>query len=40
MPRVSEHFAEIDADGNGFVTLDDLKAYFAQRMEKRSSNAN
>jgi len=36
MPRVFERFAEIDIDGNGFVTLDDLKASFAKRQEKRN----
>ena len=36
MPRVSERFAEIDTDGNGFVTLDDLKTYFAKQREKRN----
>jgi Ca2+-binding EF-hand superfamily protein len=36
MPRVSERFEEIDAGGKGFVTLNDLKAHFAQRLGKRS----
>ncbi|HCD7918911.1 TPA: EF-hand domain-containing protein, partial [Pseudomonas aeruginosa] len=30
MPRVAQHFAEIDTDGKGYVTLDQLKTFMAQ----------
>ena len=29
MPRVFEHFDEIDKDGHGYVTIDDILAYLA-----------
>lgn len=30
MPRVAQRFAEIDTDGKGYVTLDQIKAFMAK----------
>ena len=40
MPRVSQNFDVIDADGKGFVTLDDLRAYFGEKLRKRAGSAS
>ncbi|HET9652989.1 MAG TPA: EF-hand domain-containing protein, partial [Usitatibacter sp.] len=29
LPRISQHFDEIDADHNGFITFEELRAYMA-----------
>lgn len=35
MPFVYKHFKEIDTDGNGTVTLADIRAYFAAEYARR-----
>jgi Ca2+-binding EF-hand superfamily protein len=35
MPRVFERFDEIDSAGKGFVTLEDLRTSFGQRLKNR-----
>ena len=40
MPRVSEHFSEIDADGRGYVTEEQIGAYvLAKGAELRGQRA-
>ena len=34
LPRILEHFAEIDADRNAQITAEELRAFHAKRMEK------
>jgi hypothetical protein len=35
MPRIAEHFDEIDTAGKGYVTLDQIRAYAAEYHRKR-----
>ncbi len=37
MPRVASNFNAIDRDGKGYVTLQDLGSYVADRRNSRSS---
>ena len=39
MPFLYQHFSEIDSAGKGQVSLDELKAYVADRMSKRSGGS-
>lgn len=39
MPRVYQHFAEIDTGNKGYVTLEQIKAYVAAKMAARQSKA-
>jgi hypothetical protein len=36
---IARHFAEIDAEHKGFVTLDDIRAWHKQQREARRHNA-
>ncbi len=31
MPAIARNFADIDTAKNGYVTMDDIKAYYARR---------